>query len=661
MFTHYLVLDFESYYSTKLKYTLRKMTPVEYLLDPRYETIGCAVIDKGKGTRDTTPRWIDALDFPAYVAELMARQRKGEKLVVISHNALFDMCLLAWKYGLVPDLMVDTLGMSRAELGVKLRSHSLASVATHLGIGEKGTTVQRVDGMTRQEIIAAGFYEAYARYSIKDAVLCEQIFGCLSRQFPPMEYLVIDTVIRCAVLPKFKYNTQVLYDHLETVKNAKQDLLAMANITPDADGKAPELMSNEKFAECLRSLGVEPPTKISITTGKETYAFAKSDQAMADLQEHPDPTVQALVAARLGVKSTLEESRTERFISISKLRWGSSNSHGGFAPIPLRYSGAHTHRFSGDWKLNKQNLPRGGRLRESLEAPEGYVVVTCDSSQIEARLAAWVAAQHVGEASELVAAFERGDDVYSLFAGKYIYNRVLDKKIDFKERFVGKQAILGLGFGMGYPRYILQVRKDSRLQLKIVIDLPEQEAQSIVNGYRKGMAPQVPKAWRFLQDNIINMQNGCNIQFGPVRLGHKEVIGPTGLRMYYPDLHQVPNEGRLEWQFMAEGKPVKLFGGKLYENIIQHLARCCNIEAALKVRRRTKIDLALQSHDELVYVVPGRIVYEMANGKRVPKLDGFAEKFAEQVHGIMCERPVWGPTLPLAAEVGFGYSYGSAK
>jgi hypothetical protein len=98
-------------------------------------------------------------------------------------------------------------------------------------------------------------------------------------------------------------------------------------------------MSNQKFAEVLKGFGVDPPTKISATTGKPAFAFAKTDPGMKALLEHEDERVQAVAAARLGVKSTLEETRTERFIGIS--------TRGDAFPVPLKYAYARTKRSSG--------------------------------------------------------------------------------------------------------------------------------------------------------------------------------------------------------------------------------------------------------------------------------------------------------------------------
>ena len=124
--------------------------------------------------------------------------------------------------------------------------------------------------------------------------------------------------------------------------------------------------------------------KVSPATGKQTHAFAKNDEAFKELLEHDNPQVQAIVAARLGIKSTLEETRTERFIKIAER---------GTLPIPLRYYAAHTGRWGGDDKVNMQNLPRKSPLKKAIIPPPDHVFIDCDSSQIEARTLAWLAGQ----------------------------------------------------------------------------------------------------------------------------------------------------------------------------------------------------------------------------------------------------------------------------
>jgi DNA polymerase len=612
-------IDFETYYSSE--FSLRKMTPIEYVLDPRFECIGCAVKEDGEA-----PYWVDGEDLPLFFADLTP-----QTTCLVSHNTLFDGCIFAWRYNFVPRLMVDTLGIARACLGHKLRSLSLANVARELGLGMKGGTVHKVIGMGAAAIKQAGLYDEYIDYAINDAELCAQIFDKLvrSRIFPVGELRVMDMVLRCAIEPQFLLDQNVLALHHHTIKAAKETLLQRIGVGKD------DLMSNEKFAAALQTLGVDPPRKISLATGKETWAFSKTDPEFMALEEHPDESVQALFAARLGIKSTLEETRTQRFINIGHLTWPGNGP--AKMPMPLRFSGAHTHRLSGDWKLNVQNMPRGGALRRALIAPPGHVVLASDASQIEARIVAWLCDQ-----PDLVEQFAKGEDVYSSFASK-VFDRPIDKKKDPAERFIGKTAILGLGYGLGWPKFQSTVKLQSKAQTGTTIDLSDDQAIKIVNTYRQGYE-NIPRIWRLLNNNIDALISGREFTFGPCEFEVGGIKLPSGLRLHYHELTSTPDG----WTYVYGGKPKRLYGGSLLENITQALARIVVMDAAIRIQKRFAvhdIQLALQVHDELVFVVPEHLADEC---KRIALEE-------------MSRRPVWAPTLPLAAEAGVGQSYGDAK
>lgn len=620
-----VILDYETYYDRD--YSLRKMTPVEYILDPRFETIMCAVKEGWPSNQPTY--FVDGADFGKWVADAQL-----DKAVVISHNALFDMSVLAWRYGVVPRLMVDTLGVSRATLGHRLKSLSLASVARHLGLGVKGDTVHNVLGMRRDAIKAAGLWHSYTAYSINDADLAAGIYDKLVRSglFPVQELAIMDMVLRCAIQPQFMLEQNALATHLAAVQQAKAALMAQAMLV-GAGGKT-DLMSNDKFAELLRGVGCEPPTKISPLTGKEIYAFARTDQEFIDLEEHPNPAVQVLVAARTGHKSTLEESRTERLLNISRLTWPGNQQ--GWMPIPLRYSGAHTHRLSGEWKLNMQNLPRGSALRRALIARPGHTILTIDASQIEARIVAWLCGQ-----LDLVAQFAADEDVYSVFASE-IFGYPVSKALK-KERFVGKTSILGLGFQVGGTKFQNTIEVQSQLQLGTKIEMPLEEAFRIVDVYRR-KNDKISSTWGSLQKvGIPALASGGGFTLGPCLFEKEAVLLPNGLRLHYHGLHQVQGDKGPQWEFTYGGKPKKLYGGKLLENIVQALARIITMDAALRIQKRLR--LGMQVHDELVYSVPNERLEE---AKRV-------------VLEEMRRRPRWAPDLPLEAEVGVGPSYGDAK
>jgi len=614
-----IVLDYETYYSQE--YSLRRMTPVQYVLDPRFEAIGCAVKEENEEAY-----WVDGADLPHFFADL-----DPNDTCFISHNALFDMCINAWRYNFVPRLMIDTLGVARATMGHRLKSLSLEKVALELGIGTKGSTVHKVVGMNAVAIKQAGLYDQYVRYAINDAELCYAIYDKLvrSRVFPTNELVVMDTVLRCAIEPQFLLDQNILAEHLHRVRARKDALLSRVSLDKS------ELMSNEKFAQALASLGVDPPRKVSLTTGKETWAFAKTDPQFMELEEHPDEEVQALVAARMGHKSTLEETRTERLLSIARLQWPTAPQSR--VPMPLRYSGAHTHRLSGDWGMNVQNMPRGGALRRAFIAPPGHKVIASDASQIEARIVAWLCGQ-----TDLVKQFDNGEDVYSSFASK-VFGYPVNKKEHPAERFIGKTAILGLGYGLGWTKFQRTVKLQSKAQTGTLIDLSDNDAARIVDTYRTGYAA-IPATWRALNNNINVLANGGHFEIGPCVFSKGEILLPSSLKLNYHDL-QYTADG---WSYTYGGKPKRLYGGALLENIVQALARIVVMDAAVRLRMRLAplgVRLALQVHDELVYVAP--------------------EEVAQQVKEIaldeMALRPLWALDLPLAAEADIGDSYGDAK
>jgi DNA polymerase len=511
-------------------------------------------------------------------------------------------------------------------------------------------------GLHYQDIVNAGFMAEYEQYCGDDSELAEGIFeAIMSQGFPPGELIVMDHVLRMAVIPQFAVNGAELQVHLQDILNDKANLMAQCGLTYDANGKCPELMSNPKFAELLTGLGVDPPRKISPTTGKETFAFSKADKEFTDLEEHPDTSVQALVAARLGHKSTIEETRTQRFINISQLEWPEAYlkyrdipAGAKLMPIPIRYGAAHTHRLGGDWKLNAQNLPSRGtvnHLKRALMAWLGWKVVNTDSSQIEARIVAWLAGE-----KELLRQFELGLDPYKIFAAKVFQIDV--SLVSAEQRFLGKTSILGLGFGLGWIKFKHQVRVKSLEALKITgkgqeLILHDQESLLIVNTYR-GTYPGVPSLWKAL-NNAISILAGApgSYRLGPCVFYKGKISLPNGLYLYYHNLRQTADG----WVYEHSGETRRLYGGALLENIVQALARCIVMDAEVRIASRLKamglgfIQLALQCHDALAYSVPDALVTSVRN----------------IMQEEMNRRPAWAPDLPLACETKFGPNYGDAK
>ena len=409
-----IVCDFETYYTSK-DLGFKTQTTEEYVRDPRFEVIGVAVkVGGGKttwctGTHTQIKAFLDTFDWA--------------NSMVVTHNAMFDMSILNWHFDIRPKAIADTLSMARAINGIEV-GNSLKKLAEYYKLGVKGTEV--VDAINlRREDFSEQQLASYGMYCVNDVDLTYDLFLTLFPLFQRVELKLIDLTIRMFTEPVLRLDESILRQHLAEVKNRKQLLL------DECGADIADLMSNQKFAELLRGFGVEPPMKISATTGKEALAMAKTDEGFKALAEHPDERVQTLVAARLGNKTTLEETRTERLIGIAGR---------GKIPVPLSYYAAHTGRWGGADKINFQNFPsRGenaGKLKKAILAPEGHVIIDCDSAQIEARVLAWFAGQ-----DDLVEAFRKGEDVYKIMASA-IYQKKREE-ITTPERFVGKTTILG--------------------------------------------------------------------------------------------------------------------------------------------------------------------------------------------------------------------------
>lgn len=543
----------------------------------------------------------------------------------VTGNCMFDGAILSWVFDVHPKALADTLCMGRALDGVDVGG-SLAAMAKRYGLGEKGHEVIIAKGMRRADFTPEAL-SRYGDYCINDVELTYGLFKKMAPSFPKQEMKLIDLTLRMFTEPVLELDKAGLEEHLKAVRHRKNELLIAAGVTDKKD-----LMSNNKFADMLRELGVEPPMKVSPATlnkppeeQKMTYAFAKTDEAFKALEDHPDDRVGALVAARLGNKSTLEETRTERFIGIAER---------GKFPVPIKYYAAHTGRWGGADKVNVQNLPSRGpnakAIKNCIVAPEGYVLVDCDSSQIEARVLAWLAGQW-----DLVEAFANKEDVYIKMASR-IYGKPEDQ-IDKNERFVGKTTILGAGYGMGAVKFQAQLKSFG-------FDIELDEARRIIDVYRS-TNDKIKDLWDDAKAMLGHLANGQGQQFGregvlftcPVRGG---VQLPSELFIYYPNLRYEQGEMGPEYWYATRKGEQRTYGGKVVENVVQGIARCVVGEQMLRISKRYKV--ALTVHDSVVSVVP-----------EAEAVEGRAW-IEEQMRYV----PDWAEGLPVDCESDVGRRYG---
>ena len=603
-----ITIDFETYYSKE--FSLTKMTTEEYVRDPRFEVIGIGVkvnnqqTEWASGTHEQLKQWLQS-------------SFHWTDAFVLAHNALFDGAILSWRFNINPRGWLDTLCMGRALHGVEVGG-SLKALAERYGIGEKGTEVLNAIGKRRADFTAEEL-SRYGDYCINDVELTYKLFNKMAKGFPKPELRLIDLTLRMFTDPLLELDLPLLQQHLVDVQERKERLLESAGVDKDI------LMSNQKFAELLKTFGVEPPMKVSPVTGKPALALAKNDEEFKELAEHPDVRVQTLVAARLGTKSTLEETRTQRFISIA----GRGN-----LPVPVRYYAAHTGRWGGDDKINMQNLPSRGdnanKLKKAIIAPKGHVIIDADSAQIEARVLAWLAGQ-----DELTTAFEKGEDVYKIMASA-IYG-VREEDVTKEQRFVGKTTILGAGYGMGAVKFQAQLKTFG-------FDMELDEARRVIDIYRR-TNNQIAALWREAQYAIECLSRGDSAPLG--RAGVLELVPqecgirlPSGLLMRYDDLQFSVTEKGNEYHYKTRRGRTKIYGGKVIENVCQAIARCVIGEQMLRIAKKYRVVLTV--HDAIACVVR----------------EHDAEEAQTYIEEAMRWVPDWAEGLPVNCESGMAKSYG---
>jgi DNA polymerase len=618
-----LTLDFETYYTDK-GLGFKTQTTEEYIRDPAFEVIGIAVQkDDGEpvwfsGTQEQIRKWLKQYDW--------------KNSIVLAHNTMFDGAILSWFFNIKPMGWLDTLSMARALHGVDAGG-SLKALAERYEVGVKGEEVVAAINKRRLDF-APEDLDQYGRYCVNDVKLCYELFRRMVVGFPEEEIRLIDMTLSMFTHPMLCVDEEVLNERLDDLNKERSELLSslMSQLKCDNEEDVrKKLSSNKQFSDVLKSFNIEVPMKMSEKQGKDVPALAKNDEGFIALTEHEDPFIQHLCAVRLGTKSTMETKRIQRFIDIGK-------RNRGMLPIPLKYYGAHTGRWSGVDKVNFQNLPSRDKKKKALKRaiipPEGYMVMNSDSSQIEARVLVWLAGQ-----DDVVAQFERGEDVYSIFATA-VYEKPVSKE-NPTERFVGKTCILGLGYGTGAAK----LRHTLATSQPVSVQIDEDEAKRIVGVYRE-RNDKVIELWREA-DQMLETMMSEDIQtplplgrYGCLTYDSTGVILPNGLRIRYPNLRREWEEGKSRIVYDSRRGPVSIWGGAVVENVVQALARIIVGLQMLEIKKHYPV--ALTVHDAAVVVVPEDEIVSAT----------------ELVTGIMSKAPAWANDLPIACECKSGRTYG---
>lgn len=678
-----ITLDFETYYADDYSLSNKDMTTEAYVRDPRFQMILVSIkFGDGKSMwilEDRFRHWCTEVDW--------------SKVIIIHHHAHFDSFIKWHHFHVRPAFILDTLSMARVVNGPKAPA-DLYSLCIKHGIGYKMDFVTKAKNKRLEQFETSELW-GYGEYACNDADRTYDLANIFVPHLPTDELRLIDITVRMFSEPILVGDTAMLAAGVAGERERKNALLVRVgaqqcvkclgagckkcgNLGMDKS----MFSSKDKFANILRMFEVEPPMKRSpsalkkdANTDELTYAFAKTDPGMQELLEHDMEEIRFLAETRIAVTSTIISSRAQRFHDCSVR---------GSMPVYLKYGAAHTWRWGGGDKMNWQNMSSFNKLRPELAvlknsicAPEGYVIARADASQIEARVIAYLAGQ-----DDLVLLFAEGRDVYSEFAGGTIYMRVVDRKnnpADFIPGQLGKVCILGLGFGMGWVKFSLELLKgmlgappiqfteaDMRMLgidesrflnnpnkvnavAAMISRLPMNErlihcivGDEIVHRYR-GRNKAITNFWDACNSALSAMCNNEPYVWGRgiLRTEGESIILPNGMKMTYRDIKR-DSEGQVTYWNGRER--TRTHGPMVAENVTQAIARIVPANAMLALHDMG-IKVATMSHDEDV-IVPQVEVADMA-----------LQYLMEQMVIV----PTWAPGLPLAVEGSLGVTYGDAK
>lgn len=637
-----IVLDFETYFDTD--YTLSKLSTIEYVKDKRFEVMGLG-FQIIKEFEIHTPMFVT----PEYIEDNLQRL-KTDDTTIVCQNCKFDTLILQEHYGITPKYTVDTIDLDRIQDA--RAKHSLKAMAERYDAPSlKGDTMQ-FKGY-RWADMSPEMRKAYEEYCKNDIRIESFLFQKLLPLVPnpqielPLATQTLHLYLKPSIAVDIEFGEE-LKGKMEVEKFCPIWELEKLGIIVTAK----DISGNISFKALLEE-HLPDGESVPMKQGKNKLipAFAKDDEGMEHLLNHPKKEVRLLAEARQAIKSwPLHTKRVDNLIGQAKAR-------DGLIGAPLSYHSAHTGRWGGTEGINLQNLGGRGRagqgthklikaVRQMLMAPQGFVFGKGDLAQIEARVLAWFAGQ-----DDLVQGFADGEDIYSKFAAKLFKCPVrkprksdpepIVKRLTVRRGF-GKDGILGCGFGMGALKFF--DRCQANPDLRPSFESGEYDfdfIKKLINTYRTAYF-KIPEFWQTVEKiwkfTTKYPRKGKWKYKNLLEFHHQDratyITLPSGRYLRYPNA-SVDRKGQAKYRWG------KLWGGSITENIVQACARDVLGELLLRLEQKG-FNLILHVHDEAVCLL------EKNNAKI--KLNEMLE--------IMKVVPDWAVGLPLDVEGSCSKRYG---
>jgi DNA polymerase I-like protein with 3'-5' exonuclease and polymerase domains len=575
-----IAIDFETFYSKE--YSIRDTGNQGYVAHKEFDAYLVSLVGEDiqyVGSPTEAP-WENISDSPHFIA----------------HNAGFDSTVFkaCQKLGTIPD-RIQPVWDCTANLAVYIQApRSLAGVSEQM-FGEKPdkTVRDKMKGRTYESLNDEEIKDLH-HYALQDSKLCLKVWDTYHEHWPIQE----KTIARHTMNSGFKgvrVDQTLLTAGLAKLREEKQK--AQAKI-PWAESAPPT--SPLQLKKYCTEQGIAAPK--STAMGNEDCDRWEVEHA----EKYP------IVAALRNWRSS---NRLIRLLETIEYRVSNNLVGEGILPFNLKYFGASlTGRWSGDTKVNMQNIPRGEvfgvDVRKMFIPRPGKKFIIADLAQIEPRCLAWWSGD-----TDLLEFVKQGRDIYEAHALTTMLP-VGTTVVDKLTRQLAKTRVLGLGYGCGAKKFKLVAKN-------MGIEMSEAEAKKVVREYRKSNR-KIVDFWKareklFLadigQDNRIQLPSGRWISYFNCKSSRTE----SGFPQHFGSI--------------TRGAPPRTFyGGKLCENLIQATARDVFSDAYYRV---------LEAGYEIIWTVHDEFIVE------VDEDDGEAR---QAIENLMSITPDWLPGCPIGAE-----------
>lgn len=565
-----------------------------YFADP-FTQITCAAFAIG----ETGP--VKVVDWNTEQDQLRAAMKECD--ILVAHNATFDFMGL----GIDPDTCEHQLCCTMAMCALANFPQSLRDAANAFN--------REFRKLSKPELLNTGGQsglfdyrnatqeqkDEFFEYNRKDVEAMRELFYTLVDYTPPHEMDAIDAHLRVN-MRGIPFVREELEQAFKEEDERQKEVWSAFKKKTGLDVRQPDKLRKYlmrkygKVDEGDARLDLEGPGPKGVVKGIEIKSMNALE--LSKLLDVVDEEDRELLKMRIDFgKSDAAKLDRIRTMVDGKVSYGTHN-------CTLRNVFVFSQAITGRWAsrgAQMHNNKRGGVIKKLVKAPEGWQIYVSDFSQIELRIAMWLAG-----GVEEIQQIHKGN-YYEEVAGQ-VYGKPASE-VSSQERFMGKQLALGCNYGMGAERFVFTC---GQYGVKVELD----EAQKLVTLYREKIAPIIPGAWHSLQSAAIRtMKTGQETVPKGVRGVKFHYIGgpfellkvriPTGRHIHYWNARLTRGENGEGIEYIdpskKSGKPSIETGAHWMENISQAVSRDLMARSLVRFNnaRDTGVLPFLHVHDEI--------------------------------------------------------------